>query len=63
LRVIIGNRYAGRILTLRSSVIRAPYLLSSFLINKKPLFPCNADFNQISSVWAKFRYSGKISAV
>ena len=26
------------------------------VINKTPLFPSNADFNQISSVWAKCRY-------
>ena len=26
------------------------------VINRTPLFPSNADFNQISSVWAKCRY-------
>jgi hypothetical protein len=25
-------------------------------INETPLFPSDADFNQISSVWAKWRY-------
>jgi hypothetical protein len=40
-----------------SSGVHIPFSVGYFLvINKKPLFPSNADFNQISSVWAKGRY-------
>jgi hypothetical protein len=62
-RVDRGTR-TGRKEVFDTSPGRGIRLFSSLsVINETPLFPSDADFNQISLVWAKCRYWQAVPAV